>query len=68
MPSYDPYIRECLIHNLIGFYSTCGTRKDIKYQLVIDVIAEHMNFDIRELLFFKDNPKLRHYVKQVLGI
>ena len=68
MPSYNPYIRECLIHNLIGFYSASGTRKDIKYQLVIDIIAEHMNFDIRKLLYFKDNPKLRQYVKEVLEI
>ena len=68
MPSYNPYIRECLIHNLIGFYSVAGTRKDIKYQLVIDVIAEHMKFDIRKLLYFKDNPKLRQYVKEVLQI
>ena len=68
MPSYNPYIRECLIHNLIGFYSAAGARKDIKYQLVIDVIAEHMNFDTRKLLYFKDNPKLRQYVKEVLEI
>ena len=70
-PKVTPEIidrRSDIWHHLNLFYFNLGhNKKSFKYRLVMDVVCELRGWeDTRRLLYFKDDPKKREFVKETI--